>query len=173
MFKEVAEQFKSIKVRTGSLFFFGGTIYILGTDAGDKIGSDLVWSGSVILFGLFVIAGAFFAMKIFKNLPFTAFLALAGIGMIGFGATSYDSTMSNAFVSIGWAFFSLAAIWMFMMEKKLFSYISLILGLMALLTLVLWAAGINWGYGGTYNPETADFLISPWLIGFGIYMMKE
>lgn len=172
MLKNLLELYKDSRIRAGSLLFLGGVVYLLGTDAADKLGSDLLWYGSIILFGLLVIAGAYFALKVFKNLPFSTLLALAGIGMIGFGVTQYGSTASDACAAFSYIFFALAAIWSSKMEKKPFSYISIILGAMALVALIIWASGYQF-YGGTYNSETADWLISPWLVCFGVYMLKE
>jgi hypothetical membrane protein len=173
MLKDLLELYKDSRIRAGSLFFLGGVVYLLGTDAADKIGSDLLWNGSIVLFGLLVIAGAYFALKVFKNIPFSALLVLAGIGMIGFGATQYGSTASDAFAAMSYFFFAIAAIWSSKMEKKPFSYISIILGAMALVALVIWASGFDFGPGGTYNSETADWLISPWLVCFGVYILRE
>jgi hypothetical membrane protein len=103
----------------GLLIFVGAVQFVLaviiseavysGYSVGQQQMSDLgdwnlagnyaaIWNASVILAGLFVIAGAYFIQRGFKNRLFTSLLAIGGISWIGVGVVSLNiSTSAHPF----------------------------------------------------------------------------
>ena len=161
------------KTISGSILFVGAVVYILGTVAGEKFGNVTLYNASVVLLGLLMLLSVYFIQKAFKSIIFSALIALAGIGTIGVGLLTYASTEYYVLAGIGYIFFALSAIMSYKYEKAPLSYLSIILGVIALLSLGLWAGNIELGPGIKFTPIIIDMAMLLWLSGFGAHIIGE
>ena len=161
------------KTLSGSILFVGAVVYILGTVAGEKFGNATLYNASVVILGLLMLLSVYFIQKAFKSIILSAFIALAGIGTIGVGLLTYASTEYYVFAGIGYIFFALAAIMSYKFEKAPLTYLSVILGVIALVSLGLWAGNIELGPGIKVTPIIIDMAMMLWLSGFGAHIIGE
>ena len=161
------------KTLSGSILFVGAVVYILGTVAGEKFGNVTLYNASVVLLGLLMLLSVYFIQKAFKSIIFSALIALAGIGTIGVGLLTYASTEYYVLAGIGYIFFALSAIMSYKYEKAPLTYLSIILGVIALLSLGLWAGNIELGPGIKITPIIIDMAMLLWLSGFGAHIIGE
>jgi hypothetical protein len=158
------------KTVAGTLLFVGGVIYVFGVGIGIHYSNTTVLNASEVLVGLLIIAGAIFIQKALKSMPFTILLILAGIGAF-YILLPLNSNEYYALAYMGYIFFGLAAIMSYKFEKSPLSYISVLLGILALIMFALWVSGINLGSGVKIAPSVVDDLIVPWLLGFGAHII--
>jgi uncharacterized membrane protein len=158
------------KTIAGSLLFVGGVVYIFGFGLGSHFGNVQLENASIVLLGLLMVASAYFVQKGFNSVIFSILIAVAGIGTIGIGVTTFNMDVYLLFAYIGYIFFGLSAIMAYKFVKSPFSYLSVLLGASSLILLGLWVSGIDIG-GATVSPGLIDNVIMPWLIGFGAYIM--
>ena len=160
------------KTVAGTMLFVGGVIYVFGVGIAEHYSNTTVLNTSVILSGLLIIAGAIFIQRALKSMPFTILLILAGISafyiLLPGGSNEY-----NALAYIGYIFAGLAAIMSYKFVKSPMSYISVLLGILALIMFGLWVSGVDLGSGVKISSSAIDNLILPWLIGFGAYMIGD
>ena len=161
------------KTLAGSILFVGAIIYILGTIAGEKFANLTLYNASVVLLGLLMLIAAYFVQSAFKSIVFSALLALAGIGTIGIGLLSYASTEYYVFAGMGYVFFALSAIMSYKYEKAPLSYLSIVLGVAALVALGLWVGNVDLGSGMMVTPIIIDMIVLLWLSGFGAHIIGE
>ena len=181
----------------GLLFFVGAVVYIFGiiiseaVYAGYSVGQQYVselgdWSKagnsapifnvSATLSGLFVIAGAYFIQRVFKNRLFTSLLAMTGIGSVGIGVFALDVSwqMHSIFAVVTFVSATASVIMSYKFEKSPLSYISVILGAVMLVAGVLgesFSFYLGLGLGGMQR-----FFVYPiflWMLGFGGYLIGE
>lgn len=158
------------KTIAGTLLFVGGVISVFGVGIGEHYSNNTVLNASIVLTGLLIIAGAIFIQKALKSMPFTIMLILGGIGAF-YILLPLNSNEYYALAYIGYIFLGLAAIMSYKFEKSPLSYISVLLGILALIMFALWVSGINLGSGVKISPSAVDNLILPWLLGFGAHIM--
>ena len=180
----------------GLLIFVGAVQFVLavviseavysGYSVGQQYMSDLgdwskagnsaaIWDVSVILLGLFVIAGAYFIQRGLKNRLFTSLLVMSGVGWIGVGVFAENiflpvhSVFALVAMGFGWA----SVIMSYKFEKSPLSYASVILGALIFLATVLLASGfyLGLGLGGMQRFIIYPFLL--WALGFGAYLIGE
>lgn len=161
------------KTLSGSILFVGAIIYILGTIAGEKFANVTLYNASVVLLGVLMLISVYFIQNAFKSIIFSASLALAGIGTIGIGLLTYASTEYYAFAGLGYVFFALSAIMSYKYEKAPLSYLSIILGAAALVTLGLWVGNVDLGSGMKVTPIIIDMIVLLWLSGFGAHIIGK
>ncbi|HLN89407.1 MAG TPA: DUF998 domain-containing protein [Candidatus Binatia bacterium] len=136
--------------------------------------SSNIFNGSVIIFGLLVIVGAYFAMRVFHSKSLVAVLLLAGIGIAGVGLFTETVLAPHLMFSFMAFFFSgVAAVLSFKVITSPFRYFGLALGMFALAALVLFIAGIDFGlgHGGIQRMVVYPALI--WYMGFGAYTISR
>jgi hypothetical membrane protein len=185
----------------GTLLFVGGVQFALclilsetvypGYNVSVNVISDLgVWSKpsaiifdpSTIIFGLTILAASFLIQKEFKMPWLSIMLALAGLGAMGVGlfpenilkfaghAVIHDASAITAFF-----FGGVAAISAYRITKSPFKYFSVILGAVALLSMVLFAVTAQFDYLGIGIGGMERMIVYPtlvWTIGLGGYLMQ-
>ena len=161
------------KTLSGIILFVGSIIYILGTILGDKYGNITLYNASIVLLGILMLISAYFIQKAFKSVIFSLSLVLAAIGTIGVGLLTFASTEYYALAGLGYVFFAISAVLSYKYVKAPLNYISVILGVVALLALGLWAGNIDLGSGIMVTPITIDMLELLWLAGFGAHIIGE
>jgi hypothetical membrane protein len=185
---------------SGTLFFVGGAQFIIaliiaeaiypGYSVSANVISDLgVWgrpsaaifNPSTMLFGLTVLASAYFINKQFGNRAFAVLVAISGAGSLGVGLFPENTFVVNgtpvlhslsallAFVVGG-----LTAVYAFKVVKAPFRYLSVILGVAALVAFVLFittrdSGALGLGIGGMERMMAYPTLT--WIIGFGGYLL--
>ena len=103
------------KRTAGLLFVVGAVQFVLavviseaiysGYSVGQQYLSDLgdwslagnyaaIFDVSVILYGLFIIAGAYFFQRVFKNRLFTSLLVITGVGSVSAGVVAINMSFS-------------------------------------------------------------------------------
>jgi hypothetical membrane protein len=185
----------------GLLFFVGAVQYALavvisesiylGYSVGQQYLSDLgdwskagnyaaIFNASAILYGLFVIAGAYFIQRGFKNRLFTSLLVIGGVGSVvcGVVALNISFPVHSVFGLVAFVFGAASAIMSYKFEKSPLSHVSVILGSVTLLAIVLFLLGqgnsgfyLGLGLGGMER-----FIVYPillWLLGFGAHLIGD
>jgi hypothetical membrane protein len=142
--------------------------------------SAAIFDVSVILMGVFVIAGAYFIQRGFKNRLFSSLLVVVGVGSIGVGVVAENISLPvhSVFALAVFVFGVASAIMSYKFEKSPLSYISVILGAIVLASLVLFLLGqgssgfyLGLGLGGMERFIIYPFLL--WSLGFGAYLIGE
>ena len=175
----------------GSLLFVGGVQCILGIIVAEALypgystsqnyisdlgvgPSALIFNLSLFILGVFGIVGAYFVQREFKSKPFSALLAIAGIGAVGVGLFTEDAGIIHAFFSmIVFTFAGMSAILSCKFEKKPLSYFAIVMGAATLITLVLFASGIYLGLGKGGMERMIAYPALLWLIGFGAHLIGD
>jgi hypothetical membrane protein len=161
-----------------------------GYNAGQQAISDLgnwglagnfaaVFSVSAVLFGLFIVAGAYFVWKGVRNRLFVSLLALAGVCNIGLGVVAEDVSLSihglvYLIMVVSWA---VSAILSHRLEKFHFSYVSIGLGLFSLvmfffsLTVKYVGSSLTFGFGLGGIERLTVYPLWLWTLGLGAYLM--
>jgi hypothetical membrane protein len=139
-----------------------------------------IFNASIILYGLLVIAGAYYIQRVFKNRLFASLLAINGIGSLvaGVVALNISFEVHSMFGLIAFVTVVSAAIMSYKFVKSPLSYISIILGAVTLSAIVLFMLGqgnsdfyLGLGVGGMER-----FIIYPmalWLLGVGAYLIGD
>jgi hypothetical membrane protein len=153
------------------------------SDLGDwsKAGnSAAIFDVSVILLGMFVIAGAYFIQRGFKNRLFTSLLVIIGVGGVGAGVVAENISLPvhSVFALVFFVVGAASAIMSYKFEKSPLSHISVILGAVTLLAMVLFILGrgssgfyLGLGLGGMQRFIMYPLLV--WLLGFGAYLIGD
>jgi hypothetical membrane protein len=139
-----------------------------------------ILNASIILYGLLVIAGAYYVQRIVKNRLFAPLLAINGIGSIvcGFVSLNISFEVHGTFGLIAFISIVAAAIVSYKLVKSPLSYISVILGTITLLGIVLFMAGqgdsvfyLGLGLGGI--ERVIIYPMALWLLGVGAYLIGD
>jgi hypothetical membrane protein len=186
----------------GLLFFVGVVQFVLavvvseavysGYSVGQQVMSDLgdwslagnfatIFDVSVMLLGMFVIVGAYFIQREFKNRLFTSLVVMIGVGCVGAGVVAENVFLPIhlIFALVAFVFGAASAIMSYKFVKSPLSYISVILGAVTLSAVVLSNLGysvdsgfyLGLGFGGMER-----FIIYPillWALGFGAYLIGD
>lgn len=143
-----------------------------------SISSSLPMNVSTVLLGLTILLSAVFIHYSYRFIAFTLLFAASGAALIGAGAYGdVDRVMFSQFLTIWLVTGSLSMIATFIMVKRPFKYLSLVLGLFSLLVFLF-----DYGKGskspfcflGTGAGEI--FLFVPviiWLIAFAGYIIGD
>ena len=178
----------------GFLIFVGVVQFVLavvvseaiysGYSVGQQFVSDLgdwslagnsaaIFDVSIILAGVFIIAGAYFILRGLKNKLFTSLLVISGVGSVGVGifAENIFLPLHLVFTVVALGFGAASAIMSYKFEKSPLSYVSVILGAVTLLAMVfsLSGADLGLGKGGMERLVIYPFLL--WGLGFGAYLI--
>ncbi len=110
--------------------------------------SALIFNSSVIFLGALIILGSFFLQKGLRTELFPLLIFLTGIGAVGVGIFNENyGAIHLLFALITFLFAGLSAMYFGLTEKNIIKYPSLILGVIDIVSLVLFAVGINLGLG--------------------------
>lgn len=161
------------KTIAGTILFVAGVLYLFGTDIGTHFSNTNLFNSSVIVLGLLVIVSAFFIQMAYKSVIFTILLVVTGITAVVYILFPVNSNTYLAFAYTGYIFAGLAAIASYKFEKSPLSYISILLGILIIITFALWAAKVDLSSGIQMPPSAIDDLIMPWLIGFGAHIIQD
>ena len=174
----------------GLLIFVGAAQFVIGVmlaealypgyHVGDRFISDLgvgpsaaIFNVSVIFLGLFVLAGAYVARKVF-GLILTILIVLTGVGAIGVGVfTENAGILHTIFSLITFLFGGVTAVWAARLLKPPLSYISAIMGAIGLVALGLFISGVFLGLGQGGMERMIAYPIVAWVIAFGGYLMTS
>lgn len=175
----------------GALLFIGATQFIVGmflaeaTYPGYSISenfiSDLgvgpsasVFNSSVFLLGLTAVVAAYLLQRAFGQLVVSVFFALAGAGAMGVGIfpESFGTGLVHTLASlVAFLFGGLAAIIAYKLEKPPLTYLSVVMGVIALLALGLFLGNYFLGLGKGGMERMIAYPILLWVVGFGGYLM--
>jgi hypothetical membrane protein len=138
--------------------------------------SSSVFSASMAVCGLLVIAASYFVHHAFTRKAVTVLMGLFGVGVLGVGIFNGSyGTIHGIFALLAFIMGGLAAIASSRVERAPLSYFSAVLGGIALLDLVLYYILGNtspfaaFGLGGLERWIAYPVLL--WVIGFGAYLM--
>jgi hypothetical membrane protein len=136
--------------------------------------SALIFRSATFLFGILALASIYLMHQVFKSWIFSISLTLASIGMLGTVIFTEDFPLIHSILSLIFILFAGAsAIVSYKFEKPPLSYVSVVLGVVTISTLVLLVSG-NWlglGMGGMEHMSLYAALM--WLIGFGAYLTGQ
>jgi len=139
-----------------------------------------IFNGSALLWGIFLIAGAYFIHQVFKNRLFTSLLAISGVGAVVSAVVSLNISFEvhGMFGLVAFLFGAAAAIMSYKFVKSPLSYVSVVLGVVILLSTVLFMLGqgdsafyLGLGVGGIERFVVYPFLL--WMLGFGAYLIGD
>lgn len=134
--------------------------------------TSLIFNTSIALLGLLILLGAYFFHSAFHWKPATGLIALAGIGALGVGTFPETTGIWHEIFSIiVFLFAGLAAVVVSRFVRKPLSYFSIILGLVALVALLLFLGGVDFGLGVGGMERMIVYPVLLWAIGFGGYLM--
>ena len=141
----------------------------------------VIFNTSAVLFGLFIVLGAYFLWQKLRNRLFVSLLALAGVCNIGLGVVAeeiFPATHVHGLfyliMSVSWA---VAAILSYKFIKSPFSFVSICLGAFSLAVFILSFLGeyvsssfvFGFGLGGVERLSVYPLWL--WTLGFGAYLM--
>jgi hypothetical membrane protein len=184
----------------GTLLFIGGIQFVIALFIAEALYpsysiannyiSDLgvwgtssanVFNPSVMLFGATVLASAYFIQKHFKRRTFSVLVAIAGAGTLGVGIFPENTFVVNGIpvlhslsALLAFVVGGINAVAIFKITKGPFRYLSVILGVVALSSVVLFIAthgsgGLGVGAGGMERLMTYPTVLG--LIGLGGYLL--
>ncbi len=174
----------------GALLFIGAVLCVLGIIIAEALypgystsenyisdlgvgPSSLIFNSSVFLVGALAVGSAYFIRRTFDAKLFSLFAAMAGIGAMGVGLFTEDAGVVHvAFSFITFLFAGLSAITSYKLQKPPFSHFSVILGVVALSTLVLFASNTFLGLGKGGMERMIAYPALLWAIGFGGHLIS-
>jgi len=134
--------------------------------------SQFIFTITLIIFGLMLLMSAFLLKKEFSRNYLWILVALTGIGALGVGFFNENTGWPHVlFAFIGFTFGSLAPIYAFKVLKPPFSWISVFLGMLGLVSLILLATGEDLGMGVGGMERMVFYPGIFWGLGFGAYLM--
>lgn len=149
--------------------------YSISTNAISDLGVDstaLLFNASVVVLGILILASAYLYHGGHRRMWVTIPYLLAGIGPIGVGLFPETTGAPHAvFAFLSFFFGGLLAILIAFQTRPPFRYLSLVLGVAALVALVLFVSGqyLGIGFGGMERMIAYPVLF--WGIAFGGYLM--
>jgi hypothetical membrane protein len=145
--------------------------------------SAIIFNPSIMVFGFFLLLGAYYVQRSSKMFPFSAFLGLAGLGALGVGIFPEDTFLVNGiplihsiFALFAFVFGGIAAVTCYKVVRGPFRYLSALLGVASLVALVLFTLTESYGYLGLGVGGMERMIVYPtqlWIIGFGGYMLSS
>ena len=132
----------------------------------------LLFNASVFLVGVFSILGAYFLHRVHKRKLLTIAFLLAGVGALGVGLFPETIPLPHSISALtAFLFGGIAAILAYPLEKEPLNYISVILGVLGLASLVLFVSGtyLGIGFGGMERMIVYPVLL--WEVALGGYLL--
>ncbi|MFW9919013.1 MAG: DUF998 domain-containing protein [Candidatus Thorarchaeota archaeon] len=140
-----------------------------------------LYNASIFILGVLLVIGSYLLFQDGKPRLFTILLAITGIGAIGLGIfPGYAQPMHSIATLIAIMAGTLSAIASFQLQKKPMYFISLILGLTALLSVIIFFPYLGLPTGSTETflgmakgsmERWAIYPILAWAISFGSYLV--
>ena len=136
--------------------------------------SSFIFNLSVFILGVLVLVSVYFIQRAFKAKVFSILAALAGIGAVGVGIFTEEAGIVHAVFSlIVFLFGGLSAVSSYKLQKPPLSYLSAILGFVALLALMLFVSGNDLGLGRGGMERMIAYPALLWAVAFGGYLIGE
>ncbi len=179
----------SDRTPAGLFFFIGGVEYLLLTLVAETTHPDystsanaisdlgvgstaLLWNPTVILLGLFGLAGTYFLYRCERRKIITAFFALAGIGAVGVGLFPETTGAPHGiFALLAFLFGGLAALFVYPIVKAPLRYACVVLGIVGLVSIPLYVGDMDLGLGHGGIERMIVLPILLFEITFGGYLM--
>ena len=131
-----------------------------------------IFNGSIVVLGLFVLVGTYFANRTFHDWFLTIPLLLAGFGAIGVGVFTENFGAIHPVVSLitflGTGFSAITA---YRITRPPLSYIGVLMGVLSLLALALFAARVTLGIGVGGMERMIVLPVIAWALAFGGSLM--
>ena len=127
--------------------------------------SATIFNGSAVFFGILVFVAAYYLQQAFnwRPLPIVAFLG--GIGLVGVGIFPETTGSVHDLVSvIAFLFSGLSALLAYKVVKPPLSYLSVLLGLVTLVSMVLYIADVYLGLGPGGMERVVVYPVLLWVI---------
>jgi len=182
-----------LRKAAGVLVFVGAAQFIVGMvvaealysgySAADNYISDLgvgpsalIFNSSVFLFGLLVVVAAYliwrgFGAGVGAKIAAVLFF-IAGIGVMGFGVFTEDAGAIHGGVSmIAFLFGGLSAIAAYKLERTPLNYISVIMGVIAIVAMVLFITQNYLGLGAGGMERMIAYPEVLWAVAFGGHLI--
>lgn len=183
---------------SGYLFFIGGIQWFLGLLAAESwyagyssridYVSDLgtgptaiLYNGSVFLLGAFIVMGSYYLHSTGEARTLSLLLTLSGIGAMGVGIFPGNlQPMHSIFTLMAILFGSFATVVSYRHQKEPMSYISMVLGIVALASAIVFFPYLGLPTGSTETflgmakgsmERWAIYPILAWIIGYGSYLI--
>jgi len=132
--------------------------------------SAFIFNSSVFLLGLLAFVSAYLLSK-YKWKEFLFCLFLTGIGAMGVGIfTENFGVLHTVFSFFAFFFGALSSIFSYKIQKPPFSFLSVLLGLISLVSLILFGSGVYLGLGKGGMERMIAYPILIWALGFGGYL---
>jgi hypothetical membrane protein len=136
--------------------------------------SALIFNSSVFLLGVLIAIGAYFVQRAFNSRLFSILLAITGIGAMGVGIFTEDFGVAHmVFSLITFLFAGISIIVSCKFERPPLSYLSILLGVMSLVSLVLFGSGIYFGLGKGGMERMIAYPVLLGAIGLGGYFIGD
>lgn len=182
----------------GILLFVGAALFVLAAIASEGIDATYTFSepmnwladgaaapifkSAFFILGFFIIVSAYLIVrplgqKTFNDKLFWLLMTVTGVGAAGIGIFNETLGLIHVvMVRMFWVFAIPAAIMSFKFQKKPFAYISIILGLVTLVTVILFLSSVYVGpsvflgitRGGMQRMIQYSILL--WVLGFGAHL---
>jgi len=108
--------------------------------------SALLFASSVVILGLTFLIGAYYLHRAFRWMPATLLVAITGLGAIGVGVLPETTGIIHEVPSlVTFLFAGLSAIASYKLQKKPLGYLSVILGVLTIASLIL-AVPATWQF---------------------------
>ncbi len=141
--------------------------------------SWIIFDSSIVLLGICILACTYFLYRHFRWKPIALLLGLAGIGALGVGIFNETAPfgLHGLFSLITFLGIGLAAIVSYRLQKPPLGYFAVVMGLVALVSLVLFIPDNGVGFGASLGigPGGLERLIVYpvllWSLGFGGQLM--
>ena len=133
-----------------------------------------IFNSSIFLLGVFGIFAALCMWRGFRNRILSIFIGLTSFGAMGVGFFPETAGPIHHIVSlITFVFAGLSAIASYKMQKAPLSYLSVLLGVMTLLSLTLYISNIFLGLGPGGMERMIVYPALIWTAGFGAYLFAS
>lgn len=134
----------------------------------------LLFNGSILLFGLVVVTGSYYAFRAFNDKVLSTFIALSGIGAIGVGLFPETLGLIHFLAAlVTFLFGALSAIAAYRLETTPLEEFSILLGVISLTALGLSLSHNYLGLGPGGMERLIVYPVLLWVMGFGGYLMHS
>ncbi|MHA2423510.1 MAG: DUF998 domain-containing protein [Candidatus Thorarchaeota archaeon] len=137
----------------------------------------LIYNASVFLLGLCIVVSAYFLEREYRFRPFSFTLLMTGVGAMGVGVFPGNIQPAHSIATLlALLFGSLSALLSYKIQAKPLSYVSVLLGALALVTAIIFfpylglPTGATDTYLGMAKGSLERWVINPilaWAMGFG------
>ena len=139
--------------------------------------SAFVFDVSMISTALLIIASAYLLYRARQSVVVSGAMLFFGIGLLGVGIFPENlPTLHSSFASVSFLGGAVAAIASYRLVRSPFRYVAVLLGAIALMTLVIWTFGASQPVGFLGSGGIERWVVYPvtmWLAGFAGYLLGE